>query len=165
MSLFNRRKTLFLLGAPLGALASCGFSPVYGPSGNGAALRHSLSASAPKSREGYALLAHLQEAFGEPSDPTLHLTTELDITQKPVGITRELEITRYHVVGTLTYSVTNLASQTVVKKGSIESFSAYSATGTTVDALTTPRDARRRLVKILSDKLVLELLNSSELAS
>ncbi|MBL3565900.1 hypothetical protein JMM59_12930, partial [Rhodovulum sulfidophilum] len=52
-------------------------------------------------------------------------------------------------------------SGSVVQSGEVDSFTAYSATGSTVATRTAERDAYRRLMVILADEMVTRLLAGS----
>lgn len=163
MSLFDRRSFLFTSLAALGGLSACGFTPAYGPGGSAAALRGRVTLPEAADRNGYDLNRHLAAVFGPATAPTYSLDYKLAVNENPVGVTRDQEITRYHVEGTLQYSLTDMARGAVVASGTVTQFTAYSATGSTVDALTAPRDARARLMRILGDDMVSRLIANPEL--
>jgi len=73
------------------------------------------------------------------------------------AITASNDTTRYSIVGTATYTLTGKESGAVMASGEVRSFTGYSATGSTVDTLAAERDARHRLMVILSDQLVTQL--------
>lgn len=153
MSSFDRR-TLMLL--PL-ALAACGFQPVYGPGGAGAALHGRVVVDEPADRNGFLLVQQLEFQLGQPTDPTWRLAPRLYVTSEGQAITASGDITRYSVVGQVRYELLRLSDDTVVASGSVESFTGYSATGSTVETLAAQRDAHRRLMTILADQLVARL--------
>ena len=68
------------------------------------------------------------------------------------------DIERYNLVGTADYVLLDKASGAIVASGQVQNFTGYSATGTTVATLAAQRDAADRLMIILADKIVSELL-------
>lgn len=59
----------FLLALPLLALAACGFEPVYGPGGAGAALQNRVLVDAPEDRFGYFLVREVESRLGRAATP------------------------------------------------------------------------------------------------
>lgn len=154
--LFNRR-TLFLA---LSALAACGFEPVYGPGGSAEALRGQITFDPPRDSEGFALVRALEDRLGRPDAPEYLFSAEIRVSEDELGITPADEITRYNVLGQVTFRVVD-ASGNQVTGGSVDSFTAYSGTGTPVSTRVAREDARDRLMVILADKIVARLLSTS----
>lgn len=161
MSSFDRRRFL-ISSASLGALASCGFTPAYAPGGTASALRGRVELDAPDTRESYTLYNRLTESFGTPVTPGYLLSYTISTDEKQIGITRDQEITRYHVEGTVAYTFTDVASGQVILSDTVKSFTGYSATGSSVDTLTASRDAYARLMTILADQMVARLITMIE---
>jgi LPS-assembly lipoprotein len=153
MSSFDRRT---LLLAPL-ALAACGFEPVYGPGGTGAALRGKVKVDAPEGPNTYFLVRRLEEQLGRSSDPAYRLSMDLGLGIQGQAITASGDITYYSITGTIDYRLLESGGTGVVADGRISNFTGYSATGTTAETLAAQRDARERLMVILADQLVREL--------
>ncbi|SDX27065.1 LPS-assembly lipoprotein [Celeribacter indicus] len=140
------------------ALTGCGFTPAYAPGGAGRALRGRVAIDAPDTREGYALVEQLTKSFGTPTSPAYRLSYRIRTERNSVGITRDQEISRYHITGRVAYTLTEIAGGTPVASGEAQSFTAYSATGSTVASVTAPRDAYSRLMVILADQIVSQIL-------
>jgi LPS-assembly lipoprotein len=153
MSLFNRR--IFLLSAV--ALAGCGFTPAYKEGGRASALRGQISIDAGTDRESYALAKRLTSIFTNSTAPRYHLSYEITTAEDSVGITQEQEITRFHVTGEVDFTLADLGTGQVIASGTVASFTAYSATGTTVSSLTATQGAYARLMSILADKIAIQL--------
>jgi LPS-assembly lipoprotein len=153
MSLFNRR--IFLLSAA--ALAGCGFTPAYKAGGSAAALRGQISIAAGDDRESYALAKDLTRIFTQSAAPRYHLDYTITTGEDTVGITQDQEITRYHVTGEVTFTLTDLNAGQIAASGTVSSFTAYSATGTTVATLSATNDAYARLMSILASKISTEI--------
>ena len=75
-----------------------------------------------------------------------------------VGITTDNKITRYNLKGVVDYVLTDRATGTRVTGGRVQSFTAYSATGSTVAGLAAEEDAALRLMRILADQIVARLI-------
>lgn len=153
MLLFNRRT--FLLSVV--ALAGCGFQPAYGPNGGATALRGMVRVAQPDDRESYTLAHKLEDIFAQPQAEKYLLTYKITTSEDAVGITPDQEITRYHVKGSAKYALTTVADGQTVASGEAASFTAYSATGSTVSSVTATRDAYDRLMSILADQIAAQI--------
>jgi len=155
-----------VLALPLLALlAACGFEPVYGPGGTGTALRNQVLVAEPSSVESFLLVEALEYRLGQPNSPAYKLDYALSIVQEGQAITPNNETTRYSVIGTLDYKLHPIGQDTVLAEGRIESFTGYSATGTTVETFAAERDAHVRLMDLLADRLVGRLQATAKLGS
>ena len=153
MSLYNRR---FLLGLPL-ALAACGFTPVYAPGGNGAALRNQVLVQEPTTQSGYLLTRHLETRLGRAVAERFALDMTLETSEDELAINSEGDITRYNLIGRAGYALRDTLNGSVVTSGTVENFTSYSATGSTVATLAAQRNAIERLMVILGDQIVARL--------
>lgn len=160
MSLLNRR-TLLLM--PL-AVAACGFTPVYGPGGTGSALHNRILVQAPDSTDSYVLVRELEQRLGRGTAPDFRLDYSLTTTDQGQAITVTNFITRYSLVGKVTYSLVRLSDGKVINSGTTENFTGYSATGSTVDTLAAERDAHERLMVILADQITAHLVSTTDLS-
>ena len=156
MSSSDRR--LFLLGLAALPLAGCGFEPAYGTGGVAEKLRGRVLVDAPDDRDGFTLVSRLEERLGRAQAPAYRLSYAIETEKDDLAITTAQEITRYHVVGRVSYSLTEAGSGTVLAQGRVDSFTGYSATGTTVSTLAAERDAYERLMIILADQIVTRLI-------
>ena len=152
MSLFNRRICLVL---PF-ALAACGFTPVYAPGGTAAALRNQVIVQEPTNREGFLLVQELENRLGR-GGSQYGLGIALNIEDEGAGVTRTGDITRFNLIGTVDYALTDLTTEQVIATGQVSNFTGYSATGDTVETLAAERDARQRLMVILADQITTDL--------
>ena len=148
-----RRATLLSLLA----LSACGFTPVYGPGGTARGLRRRIAVAAPADEEGFALVRRLEERLGQPHGNDLLLTADILIGEEPVGFLPDGEISRFNVEGRVNWQLSDQTGLTVAT-GSEGSFTSYSATSTTVATSFAQRDARRRLMVILADRITSDLL-------
>ncbi|TCP40147.1 LPS assembly lipoprotein LptE [Rhodovulum marinum] len=156
MSSSDRRT--FLLGLGALALGGCGFRPAYGPGGVAGDLRGRVAIDAPDTRNGFALVARLEERLGRAEAPVYRLSYRIALDRESLGITGSQETTRYTVLGELTYQLRALDSGAVVDSGMVTAFSAYSASGTTVATRAAENDAVERLMVMLADQLVTRLV-------
>lgn len=159
MSSFNRRSLIIL---PF-VLAACGFTPVYGPGGSGAALYGSVSLPAPSSEESYLLHRNLEERLGHSEAPKYHLTLKQRLQRQGQAVTVTGEITRFSLIGHVEYSLASLTDGSVVSSGKVDNFTGYSATGSTVETFAAENDALERLMAILADQIVAQLHASVDL--
>ncbi len=155
MSLFNRR-TLLLM--PF-ALAACGFEPVYAPGGSGAALNGRVAVSAPNSVDSYMLVQNLEQRLGRSatSGGEYNLDVRVSTAFRSAAITTTNETNRYTIEGSANYALRSNATGQVIASGTVSNFVGYSAAGSTVSTLADERDARERLMVILSDQIIAEL--------
>ncbi len=153
MSLYSRR---WFLGLPL-ALAACGFTPVHGPDGTGAALRGQVQVQEPATPAGYLLTRQLETRLGRTTAPRYALDLTLRTREDGLAINALGDITRFNLVARADYVLRDTLSGTINTSGSVENFTAYSATGTTVASLAAERDALERLMTILADQITARL--------
>ncbi|MEP2530283.1 LPS assembly lipoprotein LptE [Shimia sp.] len=151
---FNRR--LFLLSAA--ALGGCGFSPVYGPEGGASVLQNNVLVDEPGDNASYLLTRELEDRLGRGSGgETYGLSLSVKTDQESVGKTVAQVTSRYDIVGEATYSLRELNTKEVITSGKVNSFTGYSATGSTVAELAAETDAFERLMVILADRIVADL--------
>ena len=147
----------FLLGTLAVALAGCGFAPVYGPGGAGGRLLGRVAVDEPADDNSYYLVRRLEERLGRGADPRFGLSLALDVKDERVAVTANNTTTRYNVIGKATYALRDLGDGKVLLSGNVDSFTGYSATGTTVATRAAERDAYERLMTILADQIVTRL--------
>ncbi|MEH6644498.1 LPS assembly lipoprotein LptE [Sulfitobacter sp.] len=154
MSLYNRRT---LLALPL-ALAACGFTPVYGPDGAGTKLRGQVLVQEPSTQAGYLLTRHLEARLGRSgAEPRYALDLAIATEEDGLAINSAGDTTRFNLIGEVVYALRDILTGTIVSSGTVENFTAYSATGTTVATLAAERDAVERLMVILGDQITARL--------
>ena len=153
MSLFNRRCMLL---APL-ALVACGFEPIYGPGGTGTALQNSVLVDAPDERFGYFLTREIEERLGRAATPTYGLAMTIATKEERLAIDAEGNTRRFNLIGTVDYALRDMATGQIATSGTVENFTGYSATGTTVATQAAEQDAQERLMVILADQIVTRL--------
>lgn len=140
------------------SLSACGFAPVFGPEGQDSDLRGRIDVAVPGDEEGFDFVKRLEDRLGLPQAADLSLTADIRIGQESVGFLPDGEISRFNVIGEVDWRVARVGDGSVVVSGSERSFTSYSATSTTVATEFAERDARRRLMVILADRVVTDLL-------
>jgi LPS-assembly lipoprotein len=148
------------LGAVL-ALASCGFTPAFAPEGPAVQLQDSIQVLSPTEKNGFDLVERLEQRLGRSRSPTLSLAYRIKTATNGVGITPDNAITRFNVTGAVNFVLSDIASGAELTKGTVESFTSYSASGTTVSTLAAERDAETRLMRLLADQIVARLVATS----
>ena len=159
MSLSDRRT--FVFGA-LAALSACGFRPAYRDGAAGAALIGQVAFRAPDTPEGFQLRARLEDRLGRTERGSYLLVVELTIRETALAITSDQEINRFNLPGTARWTRYPDGSDVPLASGEVETFTAYSAFGTTVATEEAQRDARERLAIALADRIVTHLTIAAE---
>ncbi len=155
MSSSDRRTFLTLLaGLPL---AACGFSPVLAPGAAGGALWGTILADAPDDRLEFAFVARIEDRLGRGTSARWALGYRVETDQVGLGVSPENVTSRFNITGKLSWSLRPLGGNDPAMGGTLESFTAYSATSTTVATRAARRDAEERLMVILADQLVTQL--------
>ena len=154
---FDRR--LFLLSSA--ALAGCGFAPAYGPNGAATRLQNSILVDEPSERPAYLLTRRFEERLGRATPGIYGLSYSISLDEQPIAITANNVITRYNILGSVTYALRDLDSERVLTSGKVENFTSYSAAGTTVATQSAQRDAEERLMLILTDQMITRLTAAS----
>ena len=154
----GRRAALLAL---VGGVAACGFSPVYAPGGQGDGLQGLLLADAPDNRDAFAFVTQFEERLGRGANARYTLRYDIQTRSEGVGITPAAETTRFNLFGAVTYAVIDPDTDAQVTAGFVENFTGYSTTRFTVATQTAERDARERLMRILADQVVTQLVTTA----
>ncbi len=154
MSSYSRR---FALTAPL-ALAACGFEPVFAPGGSGTALQNAVLVAAPQNQNGFLLVRRIEERLGRPSPARYTLSLTLSTRAQGLETDPAGNTNRFNVIGIAGYVLTDAETGVQISSGTVNSFTGYSATDSTVAAQAARRDAIERLMVILADQITTRLL-------
>lgn len=160
MSSFNRR-TVMLMAM---ALAGCGFTPAFAPDGAGAKLLGRVILDAPDDKHAYQFVRRVEERLGRANHAKYGLSFDLSLREQAMAITSDDRTTRFDVMGRVTYALRDLDSKAVITSGSVDNFTGYSTTGSTVASFAARRDAYERLMVILADQMIARLISSPDLA-
>lgn len=155
----DRRKFLGVLAAL--PLAGCGFTPVYGTDGSARTLRGRIAYRAPNTPEGFRLRTRLEDRLGRVEQGDYLLTVQLDIDEDAVVISSAQDINRFNLPGKATWELTEPDNDTPLESGTVETFTSYSAFGTTVATREAQDDARDRLAIALADLIVTDIIVAS----
>ncbi len=150
------RRTLLLL-----PLAACGFTPAFGTKGPAEALLGHVHTADPYDKNSFDFVQRMEERLGRPIDPLYDLAFTLGIAADGVGITLNGGITRYNLTGGVDWTLTRRTDSVRMAGGHIDTFTSYSATGSTVAGLTAAADANLRLMRLLADDVVERLVAAS----
>jgi LPS-assembly lipoprotein len=161
------RRAVLAAAAPLaGALAACGFTPLYGPGAPATRMAGKVEVGIVEGAPGFALRERLTGRLGPATAPTHRLDVDLRLTRTGVALTQENVTTRFDVVGTASYTLTPLAGGPPVASGVVRSITGYSAPaspGASAFAVQAAlEDAERRLAVVLADGILQRLALSSE---
>ncbi len=132
------------------ALTSCGLAPAYGPDGVGEQWQNAVSFDTPQSVIGYRMNARLTEIFGLATAAKFTVKVEPQVGSVSATITEDGDSTRYNLTGNAAWTLTDLSGvQTAT--GLEQTFTSYSATGSTVATQAAENDAQARLGVALAD--------------
>ncbi len=152
----SRRGMIALVGAL--ALSACGFTPVFGPGGQAEGLRGEILVADPGDRKAFVFVARMEDRLGLPEAAPYLLDYTISVREDGVGITTERATTRYNVLGRIDYTLKDRVTDAELAKGKVENFTGYSATGSIIGEISATEDAYERLMVILADQLVTELI-------
>lgn len=160
MSCSRPARRFVLLGAL--ALGACGFRPAYGPEGAGR-FRHATAITTPATPDGYRLMAQLEDRLGPARDARWHLEVTLDISESTASYGEDGSIGRATLLGEADWKLTDGAGGPVMGEGRARGFTGYdSGLVNTVALRADARDARERLVIMLADAVVTQMLALEE---
>lgn len=142
-------------------LASCGFSPAYGPSGAARDLQGAISFQPPQTRDAFDFVTHLERRLGRSELSRYVLSYEITVSEERMAISANNITTRFNVIGKATYGLKGVASEKTLITGRVQSFTGYSATGSTAATQAARRDAHNRLMRILADQVIAILVAKS----
>ena len=145
------------IGIAMLFLAGCEFTPVYAPGATGAALSGSVTVAPAEDELQFILVRELENRLGPAGSPRYSLTTALSTRSERVSITADQDTNRFNLVGRARWSLIEDGSGAEIATGRADAFSSYSATGTTVATEAAERDAYRRLMVILADKIIIDV--------
>lgn len=108
----------------------------------------------------------LEERLGVTSEPLFVLSVTQTAISSTSAITADGDTTRFNVIGTAKWALTDATSGAEVAAGEVQTFTGYAATGSTTATQAAATDANRRLSVALADLIVSRvLIVSPELAA
>ncbi|WP_249200540.1 LPS assembly lipoprotein LptE [Thetidibacter halocola] len=142
-------------------LPACGFAPVYGPGGAGNRLMGRIAVDAPETPVAYLFNRRFEERMGgRGATSPYRLSVRIETDRQELGTTSVGNITRYRLIGRVFYTLRDQTG-TVLTEGRTNAFTGYSTTGSTVATLASERDARDRLMTLLADQVIDQLILSA----
>ncbi len=138
------------------ALAGCGFTPAFGTGGASTPLRNAVSVTSPDTVAGFRLRSRLTDRLGATTVPKYLLNVTLRTEQTAAAITTEGDTTRINLRGFANWTLADNDGG-VLLQGDTQSFTSYSATGSTVATQVAATDAQARLSIALADLIVADL--------
>lgn len=150
--LSRRHHRRFVLAGLVG-LAGCGFAPILRNGTNGR-----FRFETPASEFGFRLQDQLELRLGAPDQPRYVIKVTTSFAERAAATTADGSTSRLNVTGRADWSLVEIDTGTQMETGTVESFTSYSATGTTVATQTTRDDARDRLAIILADMIATRIL-------
>jgi LPS-assembly lipoprotein len=139
------------------ALAGCGFAPVNGVNSKSQMLRNTVLVQAPTNRVEFELVHNLEVQLGQATSKLYDLRYKLSVDEDIIVFSAAQEIDRYSLVGLLEYSLIDNGGVVLLTEIT-QSFTGYSATGSTVATQRSKRDAYDRLMVILAKQVSNSLL-------
>ena len=138
------------------ALAGCGLSPVYGTGGAGSALFDNTAYVTPATEAGFAMRKQLETRLGVAQVSSFQLTTTIAEARDAAAVTSDGDITRFSILGVADWVLAQ--DEQTVATGTVETFTSYAATGSTVATQAAEDAAVARLALALADLIVADVL-------
>jgi LPS-assembly lipoprotein len=137
-------------------LAGCGFAPIYG---EGQAFRDTIVFEANDSVAGFRLRERLEDRLGRSTAPRFRLRVNLSSSQRAAAITADGDTARFNIIGTASWTLFDMSTGDRLEAGSVQAFTSYATTSSTIATQSTKDDAGDRLSVILADMIVSRLLS------
>ena len=148
-------------------LAGCGFRPLYGQDDSGGGTTPQLSRisvsepTAPLARHTAQLVRiNLQDRLtpgGLPDRPLYRLQMTLDEAEQQLALTKAEEATRIDLIVSVSYTLIDLRSNTVVHTNNLRSISSFSRLRADFGNVSAENDARARAARELAEEIRIEL--------
>jgi LPS-assembly lipoprotein len=141
-----------------GGLSACGFAPLYAQPGVVSNLA-SIDVVAPQGRAGYLLRQHLDDALAKDraATPTYRMNLALGEARYPRGVRVDAVATRYEYVLSADYTLTQVATGKVAKRGRVQVELTYDSADQPYAAIAAEQDAEDRATQEAARRIQLEL--------
>ena len=139
-------------------MGGCDFTPVYGTGGAGSKIEDRIFIKEPTTKDLYLVTRRLETRLGRADPAPMTLSFSVSHGTSGLGTTATGSTTRLHRSGTLSFTLTNSATEQKIDSGSLTNFVGYSVTGNTATSLAAERASIERLMDVLADQLVDRLL-------
>lgn len=134
------------------SITACGFSPVFAPGSESSVYLSDITVAPPRNRLGYLFVRRMEERLGRNLQASKILQYRIGIKEDGYKLARG----RVQRVGTLNYQLISKDDKRVLLKGQVESFTGFTIGERMMDIAR--RDADDRLMVILADKVVIDLI-------
>lgn len=124
-------------------------------------LQDNLRVSAPDRRDGFLISQRLEERFGRTDSGRYVLAVDPSIQRQGLATSPDGTTNRFRLTGRAGFALRDTTTDQVVAQGTATQFTGFSATGSTVATLAAERDATARLMVILADDIVDQLVLSA----
>ncbi len=157
--LWSRRQVIAGLVAA-GALGGCGFAPAYGPEGAASRLIDSVALPDPDNDNAYLFNQRFEDRLGRGrgDPPAFRLVLNLQTTNQDTGTTSAGNTNRQRLIARAVYSLQDGSTGAALREGRTNAFTGYSTTGSTVATEAAERDAWERLMTMLADQVIDDLI-------
>lgn len=144
----------FVICVMMFILASCGFTPVYSPESQTGLKLSDIRIADPGGHNDYIFVQKIEERLGHNPNAGTVLNYNISVVDNGLGL---YGATRSNITGDVSYQLVSRNSKDeVIATGFVKSFVGYSPPFTLYESV--QRDARERLMKILADKVVTDLM-------
>ena len=147
----------------LGVLGACGFQPLYGGRGVGAAVRPALAqiqVMRIPDRIGQQVRNNLLDSLtprGAVPKPAYRLNVALTVEKEGLAIQIDDQVTRYNLTLTAHYRLLSTTDGRELHKGSTRSIAAFNVAVSDYATLIAERDALTRTARDASDEITMQL--------
>jgi len=152
---------LSALAAVAALVSACGFTPIYGQTGEGAigSTLSRVAVSTPDDRLGYRLREQLEDAFGRNASlpPQYRLDTTVEQSRLPLGRRIDDTATRYQLNLKATWTLVPLAGGEPIK-GERATTTTYASADQPYAAIAAQQDGEDRAAADLARLLRLDLM-------
>jgi LPS-assembly lipoprotein len=132
-------------------IGGCGFTPVYTPGSQTAVAMSNIAIAEPQTKQDYILVRHLEERLGRTPGADRLLNYDIWIYEEGYYMTP-----RFQLVGQVDYQLVDAATGEHLITGTVKNFTGFTSTESLENVVR--RDAEERLLVILADDIVSELM-------
>lgn len=152
-----------ILFAWLAMLASCGFTPALKQTSTASAVTEGIDVSVAGDREGFFLEEFLRQRLGPIGSSSIYnLAVRLDITERDEATSGSGGIDRKSLEAVANYEIRARENDAVVAAGIVEGSASYSAAKGIVASGAAQRDAERRMLTEVADRLYTRLILTAD---
>lgn len=141
-----------------GMLSGCVFVPVYAPEGTHIEIREKIKPVDPVNKNDFNFTERFENRLGVAAVPVYMLEYHITTKSKNLYIALDNGLTRFQVVGDVTWSLIRIKDGVVVESGRTSSFSGFSTLQYSIGEILSEDDASFRLMTILADQVVSQII-------